>query len=217
MHGGSGRQADLRARGGLDQSAAFDVVDNSLLIEGLQSGFGVIDTALDWLRFLMLSISRDQSPSFRHCWAWRPCSTSVGTFCSLCIAARRLTSRQGFKYHQYPNDTEQSVANVHARQQRRWRHCCSHQLHRRRQALLYMQSGLQLNHDKSEVSVISRDLQSAASCHVDHGVGVRCWRRSAGSRWDKSAPPGPGAWSYTDCIVSIANSNDRWKMSKLIV
>ena len=35
---------------GLDLSAAFDTVDHSLLIERLQLEFGVIDTALDWLR-----------------------------------------------------------------------------------------------------------------------------------------------------------------------
>jgi len=35
---------------GLDLSAAFETVDHSLLIERLQSQFGVTDIALDWLR-----------------------------------------------------------------------------------------------------------------------------------------------------------------------
>ena len=35
---------------GLDLSAAFDTVDHSLLIDRLQSEFGVTDTPMDWLR-----------------------------------------------------------------------------------------------------------------------------------------------------------------------
>ena len=35
---------------GLDLPAAFDTVDHSLLIDRLQSEFGVTNTPLDWLR-----------------------------------------------------------------------------------------------------------------------------------------------------------------------
>ena len=101
---------------GLDLSAAFDTVDHSLLIDRLQSEFGVTDTrhtSLDWLRSYLsgceqfVKIGQHQSDAV-------PLDVSVPQgsvlgpllFTEYCSPVAEVISEHGVSYHQYADDTQ---------------------------------------------------------------------------------------------------------------
>jgi len=96
----------------LDLSAAFDTVDYSLLIERLQSEFGVTDTSLDWLRSYL--VGRAQFVKMGHQSDTVPLDVGVPQglvlgpllFAVYCNPVGDVISQHGIKYHQYADDMQ---------------------------------------------------------------------------------------------------------------
>ena len=105
---------------GLDLSAAFDTVDHEILLQRLQSEFGVTYTPLDWLRSYLETrtqfVKLDQHQS-----------TAVGLdvgvpqgsvlgpllFAIYCSPVADVIASHGVQYHQYADDTQLRLA-MHA-------------------------------------------------------------------------------------------------------
>jgi len=92
---------------GLDLSAAFDTVDHEILLQRLQSEFGVTDTPLDWLRsYLETKLSQHQSPT-----VWLDVGVPQGSvlapllFAIYCSLVADVIASHGVQYHQYADDT----------------------------------------------------------------------------------------------------------------
>ena len=154
---------------GLDLSAAFDTVDHSLLIERLQSEFGVTDTALGWLRSYLgdrsqfVKIGQHQSDTVQLD-VGVPQGSVLGPllFAVYCSPVADVISRHGVKYHQYADDTQLQLS-MHADNTADGLAvlaACTADVRQR-----YLQNGLQLNPDKLEALVVgtSRRLQAATS------------------------------------------------------
>jgi len=148
---------------GLDLSAAFDTVDHSLLIERLQLEFGVIDTALDWIRSYLVDrvqfVKMGQHQSDKVALdVGVPQGSVLGPllFAVYCSPVGDIIFSHGVKYHQYADDTQLRLS-MHADNTaeglavlaacttdvRQW----------------YMQNGLQLNPDKSEALIVGTSSQ----------------------------------------------------------
>jgi len=144
---------------GLDLSAAFDTVNNSILVERLQSEFGVTGKPLAWLqsyledRTQFVKLGLHQSPVVKL-----EVDVRLGSvirpllFAVYCSPVGDIITDHGVHYHQYADNTQlhlaMSVDNTTAglavlaactADVRQW----------------YLQNGLQLNPDKSEALVIS--------------------------------------------------------------
>ena len=143
---------------GLDLSAAFDTVDHSLLIDRLQSEFGVTDTPLDWLRSYLsdreqfVKIGQHQSDAV-PLEVGVPQGSVLGPllFAVYCSPVADVISEHGISYHQYADDTQLrlslcadntaeglAVLATCTADVRQW----------------YLRNGLQLNPDKSEALII---------------------------------------------------------------
>ena len=152
---------------GLDLSAAFDTVDHSTLIERLQSEFGVVDTALHWLRSYLgdrtqyVKMGRHRSDAVRLD-VGVPQGSVLGPvlFAVYVSPVADVISQHGVRYHQYADDTQLrlsiradntaaglTVLSACTADVRQW----------------YMQNGLQLNLDKSEALVIGTTNQLHAT------------------------------------------------------
>ena len=98
---------------GLDLSAAFDTVNHLVLIDRLQSEFGVFGTALDWLRSYLggrsqfIKIGRHQSDTVPLD-VGVPQGSVLGPllFAVYCSPVANVISQHGVKYHQYADDTQ---------------------------------------------------------------------------------------------------------------
>jgi len=98
---------------GFDLSAVFDTVDHSLLIERLQSQFGMTDIALDWLRFYLCDCSQYVKIGQHLSDAAR---LNVGVlqgsvlgpvlFAVYCSPVADVIAQHGVIYHQYADDTQ---------------------------------------------------------------------------------------------------------------
>ena len=97
----------------LDLYAAFDTVDHSLLIDRLQSKFGVKDTPLDWLRSYLsgreqfVKIGQHQSDAVPLD-VGVPKRSVLGPllFAVYCSPVADVISEHGVSYHQYADDTQ---------------------------------------------------------------------------------------------------------------
>ena len=96
----------------LDLSAAFDIGDNSLLIECLTSEFRDTDAPLDWLRFYLgdreqfVKMGQHQSDTVQLD-IRVPSGSILGPllFAMYCSPVADVISQHGVKYHQYTDDT----------------------------------------------------------------------------------------------------------------
>jgi len=148
----------------LHLSAAFDTVDHEILVQRLQTEFGVIDTPLSWLRSYLqdrtqfVKLGQRQSPV-----VWLDVGVPHGSvlgplFAVYCSPVADVIASHGVQYHQYTDDTQLrlamqadntsdglSVLAACTTDVRQW----------------YMQNGLQLNPDKSEALMIGTGTLSA--------------------------------------------------------
>jgi len=161
---------------GLDLSAAFDTVDHSILIERLRSEFGLTDTPLDWLRSYLggreqfVKMGQHQSDTTQLD-VGVPQGSVLGPllFAVYCSPVADVILEHGVKYHQYADDTQLHLS-MHADNTtdglavlaactadiRQW----------------YLQNGLQLNPDKSEVLAIGTTTQLQAATSTVSSVSV---------------------------------------------
>ena len=143
---------------GLDLSAAFDTVSHDTLLQRLQTDFGVIGTALSWLRSYLSG--RSQFVKFGH-YQSSAVSLKVGVpqgcvlepilFAVYYSPVGDIIAQHGVQYHQYADDTQLHLAmcadntaaglSVLA--------ACTSDVR-----LWYMHNGLQLNPDKSEALIV---------------------------------------------------------------
>jgi len=102
---------------GLDLSAAFDTVDHKILVQRLQSEFGVIDTPLSWLRSylqdgtIFVKLGQHQSPVV---------GPDVGVpqgsvlrpllFAIYCSPVADVIASHGVQYQQCADDTQLRLA-----------------------------------------------------------------------------------------------------------
>jgi len=143
---------------GLDLSAAFDTVDHGILLQRLQSEFGVTETPLAWLRSYLegrtqfVKLGQHQS-SVVGLDVGVPQGSVLGPllFAIYCSPVADVIGSHGVQFHQYADDTQLRLA-MHADNTsdglsvlaactadvRQW----------------YMQNGLQLNPDKSEALIV---------------------------------------------------------------
>lgn len=140
---------------GLDLSAAFDTVCHSTLTQRLQTEFGVSGTVLSWLQsylhgrtqFVKLGQHRSSEATME---VGVPQGSVLGPllFAVYCSPVANIIDSHGVRHHQYADDTQlhlamrandtadgQSVLAACTTDVKQW----------------YMQNGLQLNPDKSEV------------------------------------------------------------------
>jgi len=138
----------------LDQSAAFDCIDQEIMISRLQHTFGVTDEALNWFmsyfdaRSMFVRRSGTASAT-TTCNYGVPQGSSLGPLCfNLYIAPlSSVIGSHGVRHHQYADDTQMYIAaskddleeNIDTLQK------CTTAVH---QWLLH--NGLQLNPSKSE-------------------------------------------------------------------
>jgi len=141
----------------LDLSAAFDTVDHEVLLQRLQSEFGVTDTPLSSLRSYLESrtqfvrLGQHQSPAVGLD-VGVPQGSVLGPllFAVYCSLAADVIVSHGVQFHQYADDIQLrlamssdntsdglSVLATCTAEVRQW----------------YLQNGLQLNPDKSEALV----------------------------------------------------------------
>ena len=98
---------------GLDLSAAFDTVDHSILLEHLQSDFGVTGMPLAWLRSYLtgrmpfVKMGQHQSPAV-DLQVGIPQGSVLGPllFAAYCSPIADVIAIYGVCYHQYANDTQ---------------------------------------------------------------------------------------------------------------
>ena len=164
---------------GLDLSAAFDTVDHEILLQRLQSEFGVTDTPLDRLRSYLetrtqfVKLGQHQSPTVGLD-VGVPQSSVLGPllFAIYCSPVASVIASHGVQYHQYADDTQLRLA-MHADNTSDGLSvlaACTSDVKQ-----WYMQNGLQLNPDKSEALIIG-----TAHCYSCRIVSICSWHRSAG-------------------------------------
>jgi len=140
-------------------SAAFDTVDHEILLQRLQSEFGVTDTPLDWLRSYLetrtqfVKLGQHQSPTV---------ALDVGVpqgsvpgpllFAIYCSPVADVIANHGVQYHQYADDTQLRLP-MHADNTSDGLSILAACIYSDVKQW-YMQNGLQLNPDKSEALII---------------------------------------------------------------
>jgi len=97
----------------LDQSAAFDCIDHSIMIRRLEHMFGITDLALDWMTSYLSNRSfyvrwGNTSSSKLHVNTGVPQGSSIGPLCfSLYVAPlSRVLNSFVIRHHQYADDTQ---------------------------------------------------------------------------------------------------------------
>jgi len=159
---------------GLDLSAAFNTVDHQIILDRLQTKFGVTGIPLFWLKSYLdsrtqfIKMVQHQSPVI-GLEVDVPQGSVLGPllFAVFCSPVANVITDNGVQYHHYADDTQLhvgmranntaaglSVLAACTADVRQW----------------YLQKGLQLNPDKSEVLVIGTTQQlhatSSAVCSV---------------------------------------------------
>jgi len=157
-------------------SAAFDTVDLEILLQRLQSDFGVTDTPLDWLRSYLetrtqfVKLGQRQSPTV---------GLDVGVpqgfvlgpllFAIYCSPVADVIASHGVQYRQYADDTQLRLA-MHADNTADGLSvlaACTSDVKQ-----WYMQNGLQLNPDKSKALIIGTANQLRAVTPAASSVSV---------------------------------------------
>jgi len=151
---------------GLDLSAAFDTVCHSTLIQRLQTEFGVSGTVLSWIQSYLqdrkqfIKLGQHRSPE-AILEVGVPQGSVLGPllFAVYCSPVADVIASHGVRYHQYADDTQLHLAmradntadglSVLA--------ACTIDVKQ-----WYMQNGLQLNPDKSEVLLMGMTHQLRA-------------------------------------------------------
>ena len=97
----------------IDMSAAFDTVDHEVLLQRLQSEFGVTDTPLSWLRSYLESRTQFVKLGQHHSPAVGfdvgvPEGSVLGPllFAVYCSPVADVTMSHGVQFHQYADDTQ---------------------------------------------------------------------------------------------------------------
>src|SRR5664279_711335 len=143
-----------------------------ILIKRLRSEFGINDTALNWIESYLTN--RKQYVKLgRHCSETTVCDAGVpqGSVLGPILFALYVSpvgdviSSHGVQYHQYADDTQlfyaldaskivlnMNILETCTRAVKRW----------------FLENGLQLNPDKSEVMLVGTTQQLSAADHVKH-------------------------------------------------
>ena len=141
----------------LDLSAAFDTVDHEVLLQRLQSEFGVTDTPLSWLRFYLESrtqfvkLGQHQSPAVGLD-VGVPQGSVIGPllFAVFCSPVADVFVSHGVQFYQYADDTQLCLTIPSDN--------TSDSLYSLRVVLtsdnIVPKNGLQLNPDKSKALII---------------------------------------------------------------
>lgn len=156
---------------GLDLSAAFDTIEHDLLIERLETVFGVTGSALQWIGSYIRDreqfvVAGGESSARTHCEYGVPQGSVLGPFLfSVYVSpiADVITSH-GVQFHQYADDTQLYVAVKSDSDIKKLEECSI--------AVRdwFAQNGMLLNPDKSEVLLVAR---KANADRFAHGTGIR--------------------------------------------
>jgi len=147
----------------LDISAAFDTINHDVLASRLESQFGVVGAASSWLqsyihgRQQFVRLGRHLSP-MTTC----DCGITQGSvlgsllFTAYVSAVGELIESYGLSYYQFVDDMQLLVSmdSTNATPAIDWLAHCSTTVH-----LWFLQNGLQLNADKSEVVLLGSPAQ----------------------------------------------------------
>ena len=100
---------------GLDLSAAFDTINHDVLINHLESQFGVDSGASSWLRSYLTDRQQfvklgDHSSTATQCASGVPQGSVLTAHHSIRVAVRELIESHGVSYRQFADDTQLLVA-----------------------------------------------------------------------------------------------------------
>ena len=153
---------------GLDLSAAFDTIDHSMLISRLQGTFGVTGMALEWIqsylshRTQFVKVGSEQSTASPLS-VGVPQGSVLGPFLfSIYVSPiSDVISSYGIKYHLYADDTQlyTAVKSGNDTVSIRNLELCSCAVRD-----WFVQNGMLLNPDKSEVLLIARKANAQTFC-----------------------------------------------------
>jgi hypothetical protein len=106
--------------GMLDLSAAFDCVDYSLLLKRLETGFGLIDVVLDWLRSFLTDSTQQVAYAGRLSPIQAmlfgvPQGSVLGPLLYVLYTAElsQIVARHGLQLHQYADDCQVYTTTAH--------------------------------------------------------------------------------------------------------
>ena len=147
---------------GLNISAAFDTIDHNVLASRLESQFGVVGGASSWLQSYLRG--RQQFVHLNRHSSSRPSTTGVPQgsvlgpllFTAYVSAVGELIESYGVSYHQFADDVQLliSMDSTNATPAiDRLAHCSA------AVRLWFLQNGLQLNADKSEMVLLGTPAQ----------------------------------------------------------
>ncbi len=142
---------------GLDLSAAFDTIEHEILIERLESVFGVTGSACEWLKSYLKGreqfvVAGGERSTTTRCMFGVPQGSVLGPFLfSVYVSPiSELIASHGVQYHQYADDTQLYVAVKSDSDIKKLEQCT------KAVKDWFTTNGMLLNPDKSEALLIAR-------------------------------------------------------------